>query len=95
MGLTDLLKGERGLFALALTAASTVLTALGHMTIQAWQEFNLYIYGMFVFGKTATTMTGLIKGGAVAAAPASAADTAPATEPAPAPAAPAAEPAKE
>jgi len=61
-GFTDLIKGERGLFALVLTAASTVLTALGHMTIDAWRDFNLYVYGLFVFGKTATTVTGLIKG---------------------------------
>ena len=64
MGLTDILKGERGLYAIALTIASTVLTALGRMTIDQWQNFNLYLYGIFATVKTATTVTGLIKGGA-------------------------------
>lgn len=76
MGLTDILKGERGLYAIALTIASTVLTALGNMTIDQWQNFNLYLYGIFATAKTATTVTGLIKG---------AQSSKPAPAPAPAP----------
>jgi hypothetical protein len=58
--ITDLFKSERGLYALALTAASTVLTALGHMTIDMWQEFNLYIFGIYVLGKTTTGTAALL-----------------------------------
>lgn len=53
-GISDLFKSERGLFALALVAASTVLTALGHMTIDAWKDFNLYVFGIYALGKTVT-----------------------------------------
>lgn len=76
MGLTDILKGERGLYAIALTIASTVLTALGNMTIDQWQNFNLYLYGIFATAKTATTVTGLIKG-SQSSNPAPASETAP------------------
>ncbi len=60
--LTDLWKSERGLFALVLIIAATVLTALGHMTIDAWQDFALYIFGIYVTGKTVTGAVGLFKG---------------------------------
>jgi len=61
--LTDLLKSERGFFALALVIASTVLAALGHMTIDMWKEFNLYIFGIYVTGKSVTGAVALFKGG--------------------------------
>lgn len=59
--ITDLLKSERGLFALALVIAATVLTALGTMTIDAWRDFTLYIFGIYVTGKTVTGAVGLFK----------------------------------
>lgn len=61
--LTDLLKSERGFFALALVVASTVLTGLGQMTVDMWKEFNLYIFGIYVVGKSATGAVALLKGG--------------------------------
>lgn len=74
--ISDLLKSERAVFALALTIASTVLTALGHMTVDAWRDFNLYIYGIYATGKSLTGAVALFKGGTAepetAAAPAAA-----------------------
>ena len=88
--LTDLLKSERGFFALALVIASTVLTGLGQMTVDMWKEFNLYIFGIYVVGKSATGAVALLKGGtsepeAPAPTPAPAPAPAPAPEPTPAP----------
>lgn len=80
--MSDLWKSERAVFALALTIASTVLTALGHMTVDAWRDFNLYIYGIYATGKSLTGAVALFKGGT--AEPETAAPAAPA---APAPAA--------
>jgi hypothetical protein len=82
--LTDLLKSERGFFALVLVIASTVLTSLGQMTVETWKEFNLYIFGIYVVGKSATGAVALFKGGALEP-----------EAPVAAPATPAAEPAKE
>lgn len=84
--LTDLFKSERGFFALALVIASTVLTALGQMSIDMWKEFNLYIFGIYVTGKSLTGAVALFKGG-------SSEPEKPAPTPAPAPA-PAPEPPK-
>lgn len=82
--LTDLLKSERGFFALALVIASTVLTALGQMSIDMWKEFNLYIFGIYVTGKSLTGAVALFKGGS--SEPESPAPApAPAPTPAPAP----------
>lgn len=61
--LTDLLKSERGLFALVLIIAATVLTALGSMTVDAWRDFSLYIFGVYVAGKSLTGAVALFKGG--------------------------------
>lgn len=52
--LTDLLKSERGLLGLALLIAATVLTALGHMSIDQWQTFSMVVFGTYVAGKTAS-----------------------------------------
>ena len=68
----DLFASERGLFAVVLIVAATVLTGLDRMTIQQWQEFSTYIFGIFVGGKTITTAVGLFKT-AVPATPAPAA----------------------
>lgn len=86
--LTDLLKSERGLFAIVLVIASTVLTGLNQMTVDAWREFNLYIFGIYVTGKSLTGAVALFKGGTSepeTPAPAPAPTPAPAPAPAPAP----------
>lgn len=76
MGAIDLLKGERGLLGLAIIIAATVLAALGSMTVPQWQECVTWIFGIFVVGKSATTVAGLIKGTPPSSSP---------SEPAPAP----------
>jgi len=78
--LTDFWRSERGFYALVLVIASTVLTALGQMTIDMWKEFNLYIFGIYVTGKSLTGAVALFKGGT--SEPES---SAPAPVPAPAP----------
>lgn len=86
--LSDLLKSERGFFALVLVIASTVLAALGQMTMDAWRDFNLYIFGIYVTGKSLTGAVALYKGGSSepeAPAPTPAPAPAPAPDPAPTP----------
>lgn len=86
--LKDLWNSERGLLALAIIIASTVLTALDKMTIDAWQSMTLYIFGIYAAGKTITGAVGMITGKtadapvtAPAAAPAPAAAATPTEEP--------------
>lgn len=60
--LKDLLASERGLVALALIIAGTVLAATGHMAITEWKEFALWVFGTYVAGKTTTGVAQIIKG---------------------------------
>jgi hypothetical protein len=83
----DLFASERGFFALILVVAASVLAGLDKMTIDQWREFSLYIFGIYVGGKTITGAVGLFKGEAPTAEPAAVA--APAATPAPSPATPA------
>lgn len=53
--LKDLFASERGLLAVALIAAATVLAALGHMSEAAWREFAVWIFGIYVGGKSLTS----------------------------------------
>ena len=58
--ITDLLGSERGLFAILLIIGATVLTAMGKMTVDSWQSFAQIIFGTYVAGKTASSVTGLL-----------------------------------
>ena len=51
--LKNLLGSEKGVVALALLVGATVLTAVGTMTIQEWQEYSIWIFGIYTGGKTA------------------------------------------
>lgn len=66
----DLFKSERGLFALALVAAATVLCSLDKMTIDAWREMSLYVFGIYVGGKTISGTAAILsnRGGAAESA---------------------------
>lgn len=56
----DLFKSERGFLGLALLLGGTVLAAIGKMPIDQWQEFSLYVFGIYVAGKTVSgTVTAL------------------------------------
>lgn len=59
-GFSDLLKGERGILAVLLIVAVTVLVFTGHATFDQWQSFVTWVFGIFATAKTATTITGLI-----------------------------------
>lgn len=49
--LKDLLSSEKGIFCLALIIAASVLTALGHMTVEQWTAYTQIIAGIYVGGK--------------------------------------------
>jgi hypothetical protein len=88
--LTDFWKSERGLLAILLVIGATVLTALGQMTIQSWQDYTLWIFGLYAGSKTVTGAVDLFTAAKRSeAAPAAAVAAAPAT-----PATPPAEPLK-
>jgi hypothetical protein len=71
--LRDLFGSERGFLALVLVIAATVLTGIGRMTVSEWQSLVVWIFGIYVSGKT---VTGAIDALALKGAPA---------QPAPAP----------
>jgi hypothetical protein len=81
-GIKDLFDGERGLLAFVLIVAATTLAGLDRMSIDQWQEFSTYIFGIFVGGKSLTTAAGLLA--AKGATPVAAAPVTPATPVAPA-----------
>jgi len=83
--LTDLWKSERGLLTVLIIIAATALTALGHMTIEMWKEMTLYIFGIYVAGKSVTGAIGLFKGTLSPDAASPAPALAPAPTPAPTP----------
>lgn len=60
--LKDLLASERGLIALALIIASTVLAATGHQTMAEWKELVIWVFGTYVAGKTVTGAVQIMKG---------------------------------
>lgn len=53
--LTDLWKSERGLIALVLIIASTVLCAIHVLTMDQWVNYTEWIFGMYAAAKTITT----------------------------------------
>ena len=57
--LKNFLGSEKGILALALIIGATVLTALGKMSLVEWQEYTIYIFGIYTAGKA-------IQGGAAA-----------------------------
>jgi hypothetical protein len=85
--LTDLWKSERGLLAVVLIIAATVLAGLDRMTTDAWRDFSLYVFGIYATGKTLTGAVAIMKG-STDPAPLSSPATAP-TPAAPTPAGPA------
>lgn len=66
--IADLLKSERGLFAVALVIAATVLAAMSIMTVDQWQDFAKFVLTVFTAGKTVTSTAAIIKGQASAPA---------------------------
>lgn len=86
--ITDLWKSERGLIAVLLIIAATVLASLGKMTFADWREYTLYIFGTYAAAKTITGALQIVKGAPAEAAPAAVAPPVLPPPSAPAPAAP-------
>ena len=66
--IADYWKSERGLVAVSLIIAATVLTALGHMTVDGWKEFSVLIFGIYAGSKTITGAIQIAKGSPAPAA---------------------------
>lgn len=60
--ITDLWKSERGLIAVVLVIAATVLASLSKMTFDDWQSYTMWIFGIYAGGKTVTGAVELMKG---------------------------------
>lgn len=60
--ITDLWKSERGLLAVLIIVAATVLAALEKMSIIDWQAFVTGIFITYVSGKTVTGAVQIWKG---------------------------------
>lgn len=66
--LKDLWQSERGLVAIALIIACTVLCALGIITAQQWMEYSKFIFVTYAAAKTVTGAVAIATTGAVAKA---------------------------
>ncbi len=54
--LKDLFASERGFLVLALIVGATVLAALGYMTIAQWMDYSQLMFGIYVGGKTISSL---------------------------------------
>ena len=50
--LANLWNSEKAITGGVLVIAATVLAALGHMTVDAWREYTMVIFGLYIGGKT-------------------------------------------
>ncbi len=60
--ITDLWKSERGLLAVLIIIAASVLAGLSKMTISDWQTFVTGIFITYAAGKTVTGAVAIFKG---------------------------------
>jgi hypothetical protein len=56
--ITDLWKSERGLIAVALIVAATVLTALSVLTPERWEQWSSFVKWIFITYTAGKTLTG-------------------------------------
>jgi hypothetical protein len=59
--LIDLWKSERGLVAIALIAACTVLTTIGTITVDQWLEYTRFVFVTYAAAKTVTSTAAILK----------------------------------
>ena len=59
----NFMASEKGILALALIIGATVLTALGKMPLPEWQEYSIYIFGIYVGGKSIQGAASVIANG--------------------------------
>jgi hypothetical protein len=63
--ITDIWKSERGIIAIALIIAATVLTTLSILTPERWEQWSSFVKWIFITytaGKTITGATSIMKG---------------------------------
>lgn len=60
--LKNLLGSEKGLVGLLLIVAVSVLAGFGKVTFEDWQEYTLYVFGVYVGGKTIQGVAATIAG---------------------------------
>lgn len=58
--LKDLWGSERGLVAIALIGAATVLAAMSVITADQWLDYSKWIFVTYVAGKTVTSAAGIV-----------------------------------
>ncbi len=56
----DLWQSERGLVAIALIIAGTVLRVTGGITADQWLSYTQWVFGIYVAGKTITGTTAML-----------------------------------
>jgi hypothetical protein len=78
----DLFESERGLMAVVLAVAATVLMVLNRMSIDQWTTFEQWVFGVYVAGKTITGATASIANRAPAPGSTTITGTVTTTEPA-------------
>jgi len=67
--LTDLWRSERGLLAVLIIIAASVLAGLGSMPVAEWQTFVTGIFVAYAAGKTLTGAVEILKGKPADSAP--------------------------
>jgi hypothetical protein len=67
--LTDLWRSERGLLAVLIILAASVLAGLGSMPVAEWQTFVTGIFVSYAAGKTVTGAVEILKGKPADSAP--------------------------
>jgi hypothetical protein len=60
--ITDLWKSERGILAVLIIVAASVLAGLDKMTVSDWQTFVTGIFITYAAGKTVTGAVQILKG---------------------------------
>ena len=60
--MTDLWRSERGLLAVLIICAASVLAGLGSMPVAEWQTFVTGIFVTYAAGKTITGSVEILKG---------------------------------
>ncbi len=60
--LKDLFASERGLIVLMLLVGVTAGMFTGHVGFPEWKEYTLYIFGIYVVGKSATGIATIMRG---------------------------------
>ncbi len=50
--LRNFLNSEKGIIAIALLIGATVLASIGKMTIASWQDYSIWIFGIYTGGKS-------------------------------------------